>query len=392
MIYFLFLLIPLTYAEVKTEFSGNIELQARHVWNNPEAKRIPFLNQNWKEENFTQGFASLAFEAQKDNSKIEANWFGRQAYSPLYQNNSIATQIYTFPNKLVTRDLFKLQYQRVDGDHQTDSTMTKFFYEYSHDEGRIIAGRMFINYGLGEIFNPLNPFNQPTALTSMGNISQGNDGLRLTYFQSSDHTLDFFLLGDKSIDNYEGRIDRTLWLHGEYQASDKLTLDYVLGEDQNRQKIGGQTSYQFDQALGFFQVLYQTEYTNKKPSDNLWDLILGFDQQITTLYHLRIETGYQKQDLLGSTLSFNNRFLPTEYFVSVSHIYEVHPLVKLNGTFINDIKTGFTYFIGKTTWSMSNNTESELFVYSPVGKGSEANQMAQRLITTDIGFALRTFF
>lgn len=181
-------------------------------------------------------------------------------------------------------------------------------------------------------------------------------------------------------------------MHGEYRVDDKLTVDYVVGEDQKRQKLGGQASYQFDQAMVFGQVLYQTEYTDKKPSDNLWDILLGYDQQVTGKYHLRFEGGYQKKDTFASLTSFNNRFLPSEYFAAISNIYEIHPLVKLSGTFINDVKTGFTYFIGKSTFSLSNNIESEIFLYSPVGKGSQTDILAQKLITTDVGVALRAFF
>lgn len=379
------------FAQVETEFDGNVEIQSRQTWNNPEAKDIPVIKQDWKEEQYTQMTGNLGFKADYKALHAEVNWFGRKAYSSLFQQEAIATQIFAFPNKLVARDVFKLQYNRIDGDQQTDSVLNKFYIEW-REENSIAFGRMFINYGLGEIFNPLNPFNQPTGLTSLGNVAQGSDGFRFTLNVSETYSIDFFLLGDKRIDGYEGEIDRTLWVHGEYQANDKLTLDYVIGEDQKRQKIGGQASYQFDQAMVFAQALYQTEFTNKKPSDNLWDLLLGYDQQVTSLYHLRFEGGYQKINSYGDLLSFSNRFLPTEYFVSLANIYDIHPLVKLSGTFINDVKTGFSYFIGKTIWSMGNNIESELFMYSPIGKGGQTDQVSQKLITTDVGVALRAFF
>lgn len=379
------------FAQVETEFDGNVEIQSRQTWNNPEAKDIPVIKQDWKEEQYTQMTGNLGFKADYKALHAEVNWFGRKAYSSLFQQDAIATQIFAFPNKLVARDVFKLQYNRIDGDQQTDSVLNKFYIEW-REENSIAFGRMFINYGLGEIFNPLNPFNQPTGLTSLGNVAQGSDGFRFTLNVSETYSIDFFLLGDKRIDGYEGEIDRTLWVHGEYQANDKLTLDYVIGEDQKRQKIGGQASYQFDQAMVFAQALYQTEFTNKKPSDNLWDLLLGYDQQVTALYHLRFEGGYQKINSYGDLLSFSNRFLPTEYFVSLANIYDIHPLVKLSGTFINDVKTGFSYFIGKTIWSMGNNIESELFMYSPIGKGGQTDQVSQKLITTDVGVALRAFF
>lgn len=379
------------FAQLKTEFDGNIEIQARQSWNNPEAKKVPQINQDWKEAKHSQFVGNLGFKADYKVVHAEVNWFGRQAYSPLYQQDAIATQIYTFPNKLVARDVFKLQYNRVDGDRQTDSVLNKFFVEWK-EENSFAFGRMFINYGLGEIFNPLNPFNQPTGLTSLSNVSQGSDGFRFVLNAAEDHTIEFFLLGDKSVDGYENEINKTVWMHGEYRVDDKLTVDYVVGEDQKRQKLGGQASYQFDQAMVFGQVLYQTEYTDKKPSDNLWDILLGYDQQVTGKYHLRFEGGYQKKDTFASLTNFNNRFLPSEYFAAISNIYEIHPLVKLSGTFINDIKTGFTYFIGKSTFSLSNNIESEIFLYSPLGKGSSTDILAQKLITTDVGVALRAFF
>lgn len=377
--------------KLKVDFDGNIEIQSRQSWNNPEAKKIPQLNQNWKAEKHSQFIGNLGFKADYDSVHAEVNWFGRQAYSPLYYKEYAATQIYTFPNKLVARDVFKLQYNRVDGDHQTDSVLNKFFIEW-REENSFSFGRMFINYGLGEIFNPLNPFNQPTGLTSLTNVSQGNDGFRFILNASDEHTIEFFLLGDKSVNGYENELNKTVWMHGELRTTDQLTIDYVVGEDQKRQKLGGQVSYQFNEAMVFGQVLYQTEYTDKKPSDNLWDILLGYDQQMTSKYHLRFEGGYQKKDSFATVTNFNNRFLPTEYFASLTNIYEIHPLVKLSGTFINDVKTGFTYFIGKSTWSMSNNVESELFVYSPMGKGSSTDILAQKLITTDVGVALRAFF
>ncbi len=391
--FLLLVLLPISVfaSPLKVEFDGNIEIQTRRSWNNPEAKKIPNLNQDWKEEQHSQFVGNLGFKADYDVVHAEVNWFGRQAYSPLYFNEYAATQIYTFPSKLVARDVFKLQYTRVDGDHQTDSILNKFFIEW-REENSLAFGRMFINYGLGEVFNPLNPFNQPTGLTSLNNVSQGSDGFRFTLNADENHSIEFFLLGDKSQDGYENEINKTIWAHGEVKVTDSFTVDYVAGEDQKRQKFGGQLSYLLSEALIFGQVLYQTEYTDKKPSDHLWDILLGYDQQLTGKYHLRFEGGYQKKDSFASLTSFNNRFLPTEYFASIANIYEIHPLVKLNGTFINDIKTGFTYFIGKSTWSMSDNIESELFLYSPVGKGNSTDILAQKLITTDVGVALRAFF
>jgi len=200
------------------------------------------------------------------------------------------------------------------------------------------------------------------------------------------------LLGDKRIEDYDGTINRTLWVHGEYQASDKLQLDYVIGEDQNRQKLGGQIAYRFEDAMLFSQVLYQSHLVNKKISNNLWDFMLGFDQQFTSKWHVRAEGGYQKANRSTNDLSFGDRFLPTEYFISLANIYEIHPLVKVSGTVVNDIKSGFTYVIGKSTYNVLENMEAEIFFYVPASKGDSVDNPLQKLVTTDLGGALRYFF
>ncbi len=384
---------------VETEISGNLEAQSRHSWNNEEAKEDLF--QDWDQEQFHLVYGNLNGVFKFKDSHIGVNWFVRQSYSKLYDPSPtplgerepyIATQIYTFPNRLVARDIFKLQYDNQENNYRTESVLNKLYYQWDFDEHRFTIGRMYINYGLGEIFNPMNPFNQPTGLTAISQVAQGNDGIAFTYFVSDKYTINFYFLGDKRIEGYDGQIDKTLWAHGEYQATDKLQLDYVIGEDQNRHKLGGQAAYRLADALIFSQVLFQTEYVNKKPSDNLWDVLLGFDQQLTAKWHLRTEAGYQKRNTLADINSFGDRFLPTEYFIALANQYEFHPLFKAQGTLVHDIKSGFTYLIAKGTYSLTQNIEAELFGFSPLAQGGEADQPAQKLVTTDVGVALRAFF
>lgn len=387
------------FAEVTSEFSGNLEVQTRHSKNNKEAKKSP-LFQDWDEENFNLVYGNLNGKIEFGTSRIEANWFGRYSQSDLYdpkptvlgpRDPYLATQIFTFPNKLVARDLFKLQHVDQSGDHQFESILNKLYYEWESEQNRFMAGRIYINYGLGEIFNPINPFNQPTGLTAISQVAQGNDGMSFTFFLSEKHTVQFLLLGDKSLDDYDGEIDKTLWAHGEYQYSDKLQFDYVIGEDQERHKVGGQASYQFEESLVFTQLLYQTQNVKNKPSNNLWDILLGYDEQLTSKWHIRFEGGYQKSNRFINPQAFE-RFLPTEYFLALANVYEVHPLFKVNGTIINDVKSGFSYFIAKGTYSFIENMELELFGFTPVSKGDEADNIAQKLVTTDVGLALRGFF
>lgn len=394
----IFLLLQTAFA-LETEFSGNLEGQVRNSTNNTEAKKAP-LYQDWDRENFYLVYGNLHGKMDFGESRLEANWFARYSESNLYEPSPIgpvvrdpylATRIFTFPNRLVARDIFQMQHIDQSGNHQTESILNKFFYEWDDEDQRFMIGRLYVNYGLGEIFNPINPFNQPTALTSTSQVAQGNDGASFTFFMKENHMIQFLLLGDKKIENYEGPINRTLWIHGELQISDKFQIDYVLGEDQSRNKIGGQASYQFEEALTFIQFLYQSEIITPDPSTQLWDLLVGYDQQLTTRWHIRFEGGYQKQDEYANIATFT-RFLPTEYFAALANVYEPHPLVKVSGTIINDIKSGFSYFIAKGTYSITKSAEIEAFGFSPVSAGDQTDNLAQKLVTTDVGIALRTFF
>jgi hypothetical protein len=399
---FLLFLFPAISFSANVELSGNIEGQWRQTKNNSSAQEELF--QNWDKSDFYLAYGNLNSKISMGDSFLEANWFVRYSQSNLYQPDPygppgaqsqepfIATSIFTFPNKLVARDILQLQSYNRSGNHLTESVLNKIYYEWDYEEHRFMLGRMYVNYGLGEIFNPINPFNQPTALTSVAQIAQGNDGASFTFFVNDVHVIQFLLLGDKAIEGHNGQISKTLWAHGEYQVSDQLQIDYVLGEDQNRKKGGGQISYQFESSLIFTQVLYRSENVKKNiPSENLWDLLFGYDQQLHSKWHLRVEAGYQKRD---RTIISNNfeRFLPTEYFIAMANIVEVHPLVKIQGTLINDIKSGFSYMIIKSTYDFWENMEVEAFGFTPISKGDEADFEAQKLVTTDIGLALRAFF
>lgn len=382
--------------------SGNAELQGRHSVNNEGAKELPFpITQDWDQGSTFIFYGNLNPKIEFEDTKVEANYFLRHAVSDLYREDYLAPRIYTFPNRLVARDLFKLTHRDERINSQTDSALNKLYVEKSFRDFRLAAGRLYINYGLGEIFNPVNPFNQPTGLTSIANVAQGNDGAQAKVFASESHTIDLLLLGDKAIHDYEGEIAPTAWVHGEVIASDRVTLDYAGGLDQRRTKLGGQLAYKFDEAMVFGQALYQSKDSGKDSSEPLWDFMLGYDEQLNSRWHLRIEGGYQKKTE-NATIDPNalgDRFLPVEYFVAFANGYEVHPLLNLAGTLISDFTSGFTYFIARGTLSLTENVEGELFLFTPVAKGKDSeinlkdpNSLAQRLVTQDIGFALRMFF
>ena len=385
-----------SYTFAESSLSGNIEAQGRHTWNNEMAQEDLF--QDWDEDDFYLVYGNLNGKANVLNSRVEANLFARHSKSDLYKDQGqgmpaiAAPLIFTYPNKLVARDVFRLQHLEETETTRTELILNKLYFEMDFDDNRFMLGRIYINYGQGEVFNPINPFNQPTALTSISQVAQGNDGGNFTFFVDDKYTIDFYFLGDKTVEGYENQIEQTIWIHGEYQATNNLQLDYVVGTDQNRHKLGGQGRYNFSEAMVFSQVLYQTDYTDDKESHPLWDFMLGYDQQLSEKWHVRVESGYQKINRYATLTTLSDRFLPCEYFIALAAQYDVHPLVKLGGNIINDVKSGFTYFVTKNTFDLGKNTEAELFAYLPLAKGDQADISAQKLVTTDVGMALRTFF
>lgn len=379
--------------DFKIEYSGNIEAQTRHLWNQSSAKHSPY-NQDWEESNFNMAMANFNTKIEFKESRIEANWFGRYAQSELYKDEYLAPRIINFPQKLVARDVFRLDHSRQDGDYQFDSVLNKFFYELDGEDSRFAFGRMFINYGAGEVFNPINPFNQPLGLVSQSNVAQGNDGFKATFFMSDSFTINMYLLGNKRLEDYENQITRTLWLHAEHRLDD-WQFDYVIGEDQKRNKGGGQVSYIINDGMLFFQLLHSSAYINDKPSENILDMLLGYDHQLTSDWHFRTEIGYQEQDddlLAANPLALGDRFLPYEKFIAVAQTYQAHPLLKLSATLIYDFETYFTYGLGRASWSVMKDMEWDFFVTSPLTWIEDEDNVIQKFLPTEAGTALRYFF
>jgi hypothetical protein len=398
MIIFSFLAIVLTCSissasSMKTEIDGNIDAQFRSANNQSDAET---LGQNWSHENFSLLSTNTHAIFSLKNSKLEINWFNRYSQSDLYKKDFFATRLMNFPNQTVSRDVFRLSHKKQSQDALFESVLNQAFYEWDYDDSRFAFGRLFINYGQGEIFNPINPFNQPTGLTSQSNVGQGNDGFKVTIFSDPDTTWNFFLIGDKQVKGNDGSIDATTWLHGEFRLSDIWQIDYVLGRDQMRHKTGAQATYQSEESLLFSQVFYQTEIIDKNiPSTHLWDIMLGYDRRLTTDWHIRVEGGHQKTDqylTIGNASQFNSRFLPSEYFVAVANEYQLHSLLKGSATVIHDFKSRFGYGLARLAYSFKESWEVDLFGFAPIYRNGNKIAPIQKLFTSDVGLSVRAFF
>jgi hypothetical protein len=241
----------------------------------------------------------------------------------------------------------------------------------------------------------VNPFNQPLGLAAQSNIAQGNDGLKASFFPNDRLNLNFYLLGNKRQEDYENQITRTIWLHGDFRMGENLQFDFVMGEDQKRNKFGGQISYILGESMIFAQLLESSSLIDGKPSEQTSDVLLGYDHQFTALWHFRLELGHQERDqvlLEADPAALGDRLLPYEYFIAIAQTYEIHPLVKTSTTFIHDFKTRYLYGIGRITWSVFNDTEWDLFANVPIYWIEDESNLVQKIFPTEVGTSLRIFF
>jgi hypothetical protein len=380
--------------DFKAGLKGNLELQSRVAKNSSAARSSP-LNENWTDGQFSMAHGNLNFKSQFKDSRVEVNWFFRHAQSSLYQENRKNVNLINFPNVLVSRDVFKLQYNRQDKDFRTDSILNSFYYELDGEDSSFLIGRMIINYGSGEFFNPINPFNQPLGLVNQTNIHQASDGMMASFYPSSQSKLNFYLLGDKNQEDYENQITRTLWIQGEYTLSEYLKATYVIGEDQRRNKGGGELRYEEKSYALYLQSLYTSNLINRKASENLFDLVLGFSRKMGERWKLSLETGYQERDRRISNLNalnFEDRLLPYEVFVAPGVMINLTDKWVSQTHIVYDPKSEFMFGKTRLSWNYSAYSALDLFASSPLTIKREQASLGQRLLTTDLGVGLRLMF
>lgn len=92
------------------------------------------LAQDWEDENFYLMYGNLNGKLEfNEHGKIETNVFARYSKSDLYQPRPApfpkyaAPLIFTYPNKLVARDMFKLQHDKYGDDYREELVLNKFF-------------------------------------------------------------------------------------------------------------------------------------------------------------------------------------------------------------------------------------------------------------------------
>lgn len=379
---------------VRSEFSGNLDAQVKGLKNTNTAKDA---GQDWNEETMNLIYSNIRGRVYFKRSKMNINWFLRYSQSELYKDNYVAPTFSLYPNTVITRDIFKLEKIDKDGENGTvtESILNEFNYEWGDDETVFNVGRIFVEYGEGFVFNPINPFYLPLGFSTLQNIRQGNDGMKFYVQSEKDFRFHFYIFGDKQFTDYNGQITRTIMFRGDWDYSSQLHINYILGEDQKRHKYGFEVRYAFDQGQVYGQAVRNSQRLDKEdPGDNgLFHYIVGYEKDLTHNWTSRLEFGKHDTDNTYGEAIYQQSFLPQKNFIALANQFRLTDLVKvsLNGSV--DPNSGFSYAHMNVNHEYSKALQFHVFISGPMSRAkSEPEFASQRVFAGEFGLGLRSQF
>lgn len=398
MIKYLFLISLLfcssTYADspVKTEFKGNIDLQTKGLKNSKQAKD---LGQDWDNEVVNLAYANINGKIHFRKSTLKLNWFLRHSESELYKKNYLATRYAVYPNNVILRNAFKLRSTDNSDRSKTESVLNQFEYNWGDDEAEFSVGRMFIEYGEGYTFNPIDPFMLPLAFSTLRNVRQGNDGLKFFINSATDFRLHFYILGDKQFTDYDGKITRTVMLRGDWDVNDQVHVNYILGEDQKRHKYGAEVRYSFIGGLLFAQAVRNSQRLDKEDaSDNgLFHYVLGYEKELTSNLTSRLEVGKYDQDNKFTEANYQQNFLPLSSFIAFINNFKLSDSNTLLLNAAVDPESQFSYFHADLSHRFNKSLQFHVFGSGPMSRTKKNDKFAaQQIFAGEIGLGVRGIF
>ena len=93
-------------AAIRSEFSGNLDAQAKGLKNTNTAKD---LGQDWDNENMYLLYSNIKGRIMFRKTALNINWFLRYSQSELYKKDYVAPRFSMYPNNVILRDIFKLE-------------------------------------------------------------------------------------------------------------------------------------------------------------------------------------------------------------------------------------------------------------------------------------------
>jgi hypothetical protein len=376
-----------------SKIRGTFGLQTKRLENSATADDF---GQDWEKDDAFVGYANMDVKLEILNSKFDANWFVRHAESDLYDQDKeyVAPFYFNFPNRVVSRNVFKTRHIQEGDNSRTESIVNQFIYEWGDQDTSFTVGRMFIEFGEGYFFNPIDPFMLPLALSTLQGVQQGNDGMAFAIDKQSDIVVNLYLLGDRQFTDFDGRITRTIFIHGDWNYSKQTHVNYILGEDQKRHKYGFEIKHNFDQGLIYTQVVRQSQRLDKEEEDDkgLGHFLVGYEKDLTKNLTTRLEFGKHDIDDTFPEAEYERNFLPVEDFVGISNLYRFNDqnFAIIQG--LTDTQTRMLYLQGNFTHRLKKWFEVKVFAKGVVARSKDDDDSAQRTIPREFGMAFQSQF
>lgn len=367
-----------------------------------EVKFNPILDAQAKNlhnptENMTILSGQFGAQMKLFNGSLNAVWLARYAQSKLYEKSNLYAQGFAiYPTRVVNRELFKVDNIKTTNDHYSESIISNLYYQWEDEDFIFKGGRFDINYGEGLTFNPINPFHLPLTYSSYGFIKQGNDGLEFDFLSDPKLKLYLYLLGDRSINDYDNRISRTIFVRGSYAQSEQAEVGYILGEDEKRHKYGIEYKYSLPDSFIFGQFVRNTKRLDTDNSYSLTNYVLGYEKDLSSVWTIRIEGGKNDQDEKKNSSLYLLSQLPMKNFAALLTHYQISDALSLKANLANDPKSSLTYGRLAMEQKIGKYLEMQIYGGSVLSKNEEKSieqgQTAGLFIPNELGLGVRYIF
>lgn len=298
------------------EADKRIMIEAQHS-TLKSASIVDETDQEFSARDLNSVYGNIGFDLSLFDIKFKSNAYFNVSESSLYANQEQAVQNTIFPTVIVTRDLFKGEGLQQTGEDRTQYLINQFEWEYGDSELKFYAGRMWIDFGSGKYFNPLNPFKSSQLLSNQLGVEQAVDGLRWEIARDPKLKLHIYLLADRRFEGYREKITRTAMIRGEWTINEQTKLNYILGEDQQRHKYGFETAYTGDIFDFYMQLMRYTKRLDLEEGESVDQnhAVAGTVIKFNPEWSLSLEAGKNHYD---DRLEENNEmalsFIPIENY------------------------------------------------------------------------------
>lgn len=325
-----------------------------------------------------------------EKREIRFNWLFRYYNSEALYKENVPFRSLVYPARSISRNMFKLSKKDTGKYSYTESTLNEFNYNFKDGDTSVSLGRMFVHYGEGMTFNPINPFHRPLLYSNFKNNDQGNDGMIIALHPNDKTTLNIYLFGNQDLEDKNENVSRTIFLNASINLNSKNHLHLIAGEDQQRQTSGFEYKYSFDKGLFFIQGMSKSKRLDlKDESEKVYHALTGLEYDFSKYFSSRIETGHEGHDKKLGVGERSLNYIALHNFYTLINQISLSDKTRLNLNYTRDFKTTFGYLQTELGYKASKNLEYRAFYSKTVSlKEKHKDAASQNSLPVELGLSL----